>query len=132
MILTVATMSPSTTARYCGKRRDGDRLVDRVEPIDGLAVDDRQPRRFRKQVDPPRERRRATQIRARQALGERKRRLILADVAMLETRRNDARHARRRQRPPALAGDGVALLELSAVDPHPVRENGALGLLDWR
>ena len=50
----------------------------------------------------------------------------------LEARRHDARHARRRQRSPALAGQGVALLELGAVDPHPVRENRALGFLDWR
>ena len=63
-------------------------------------------------------------------VGEHQRRLVLADVSGLQARRNDARHARRRQRQPALAGEKVALLERSAVDPHPVRENGALGFLD--
>jgi hypothetical protein len=110
--------------------RDGDRLVDRIDFVDGLGPDDRQPRRLGEQVDPSRERRGAAQIHAGEALGERERRLVLADVSMLEPRRNDALNGRRRQSQPALVGEDVALLELSAVDPHPVRENGSLGFLD--
>ena len=132
MILTVATMSPSATARYGGKVAtviaSSTALTRSIASAPMIAS----PAVSREQVDPPGERRRATQIRARQALGERKRRLVLADVSVLQARRNDARHARRRQRQPALAGESVALLERSAVNPHPVRENGALGFLDWR
>ena len=71
-------------------------------------------------------------MRACETLGELKRRLILADVSVLQARRHDARHARRSQREPALAGEGVALLERGAVNPHRMRKHGALGLLDWR
>src|SRR5271156_4338978 len=57
---------------------------------------------------------------------------ILADVSRLQARRHHTRHAGRRQRHPALAGQGVALLERRAINPDPVRENGVFSLLDWR
>ena len=112
--------------------RGSDRLVDGVEPVDSVGVDDREPRNFSEQIDPSSERRRAAQMRAGETLGKLKRRVILADVAVLQARRQNTRRARRRQCEPALAGQGVALLEREAVNPDRVRENGALSLLDWR
>ena len=84
------------------------------------------------QVDPPRERRRATQMRAGETLGKHHRRLVFADVAGFEPCRDDASHARCAQGDLALAGDSVALFERDAVDPHAMCEDGALSLFNRR
>ena len=90
MILTVATMSPSSTGAIGGQRRDRDRLVDGVDPVDRVAVDDREPGGLGEQIDAAGEGRCSAHARARETLGEPGRRLVLADVAGLEPRRDDA------------------------------------------
>jgi hypothetical protein len=50
MIFTVAIISPSTTGLNAGKRREGDRLVDPVEAVDGRFVDHQHAGGLRKQI----------------------------------------------------------------------------------
>ena len=69
---------------------------------------------------------------AGETVGELQRRLILIDVARLEPRRHDAFHAGRIKSQPPLARENVALFERDAINPHAMRKDGALGLLDWR
>ena len=69
---------------------------------------------------------------AGETFGELQRRLIFIDVARLEPRRHDALHAGRAKRQLPLARENVALFERDAVNPHAMRQDGALGLLDWR
>ena len=71
-------------------------------------------------------------MRAGEAVGELQRRLIFIDVARFEPRRHDALHAGRSESDPPLVIENIALLEGDPVNPHSMREDGSLGLLDWR
>ena len=71
-------------------------------------------------------------MRAGETLGELERRFIFIDVTRLESRRHDALHASRTKRQLPLAGEDIALFVRDAVNPHAMRKDGALGLLDWR
>ena len=69
-------------------------------------------------------------MRSRQSLGQAQGRLVLADVAVLEAGRKDLRHARLRKQTSAFGRHDVALLQRDPVDPHGVRENDPVGLID--
>ena len=113
-----------------GQGGDGDRLVDRIEPVDRRAVDDGKPRGLGEQVDPSGEGRGAADTLSCEPLRQPNRRFILADVALLDLRRHDARHPRLRQHAQPFGRDDVALLQRDSIDPHCVRENRPLGLAD--
>ena len=69
---------------------------------------------------------------AGETVGELQRCFIFIDVARLEPRRHDALHASRIKSQLPLARENFTLLVRDAVNPHAMRKDGALSLLDWR
>ena len=111
-----------------GKRRDRDRLIDQVQPVDPSPVQDQKPGLLGEQVDPARKRLVDPQMRPGRGLGEQARGLVLVHVVGPEPggdHGSDAGRGQRREvvrrQPPALAER-----ELSGLDR--MGEDRALGL----
>ncbi len=111
-----------------GERRDRDRLVDQVQPVDPGLVQDQEPGLLGEQVDTARKRLVDPQMRPGRRLGQQARSLVLVDVVRPEPgadhRADPGRSERRevvRSQPPALAED-----ELSGL--HRMGEDRALRL----
>ncbi len=111
-----------------GKRRDRDRLVDQVQPVDPGPVEDQEPGLLGEQVDPPGERLVDPQMRPGRRLREQARGLVLVHVVRPQPGGDHGRDPGRGQRcevvrrqPPALAED-----ELPGLDR--MGEDRALGL----
>ena len=71
-------------------------------------------------------------MRACETVRQFERGFIFTDVAQFEPGRDDTLHAGRAESQPPLVRENVALLEGGPVNPHAMRQHGALGLLDWR
>ena len=89
MIFTVAIISPATTGLKAGKRREGDRLVDPVEPVDGVLVDHQHAGDLREQIGAAGEGAIDVHAVAGDLLGDLGGGDVLGDVARLEPRHHD-------------------------------------------
>ncbi len=116
-------------ARQC---RDGDRLIDRIDPVDRLGLNDRQPGLSAKRLTRPvngGEQRRCWPAR----------RLASFRAASFSSMSPGSSRAAtthftpsRTKSQPSLARENVALLVRNAINPNAMRKDGALGLLDRR
>ena len=128
MIFTVAIISPSTTGLKAGKRRERDRLVDPVEPVDRVLVDHQHAGLFGEQVGAAGEGAVDMHALPRHRLGDLGRGLVLGHVARLEPRHHDVLDAGRLQRRNLGGPDQRALLQHQRALADGVDGGGALGL----
>ena len=128
MILTVAAICFGSTGSKAGERRDRDRLVDQVQPVDRGPVEHQEACLLGEQVDPAGERLLDPKMRARNRLGDEARGLVLMDVIGPQPGGDDRADAGRGERRDIVRRQTPALAEDEFFDFHRVGENGALGL----
>ena len=125
MIFTVAIISPVDHRLERRQRRERDRLVDAVEPVDGILVDHQHAGRFREQVGAAGEGAVDMHALPRHRLGDLSRGLVLGHVARLEPRHHDVLDAGRLQRRNLGGPDQRALLEHQRALADGVDRGGA-------
>ena len=111
-----------------GKRRDRDRLVDQVQPVDPGLVQDQKPGLLGEQVDPARKRLVDPQMRPGRRLREQARSLVLMHVVGPQPGGDHRADAGRGQRREVVRGQPPALAERELPGLDRMGEDRALGL----